>query len=46
MTVGSRSRLVARVARFLLVHDTKAVKNQPNEHKMFQVFIDYPKCLL
>jgi hypothetical protein len=34
-----------RVARFFLVHDTKTGKNVPNEHKMYQMVIKYPKCL-
>jgi hypothetical protein len=25
-------------------HDTKTGKNVPNEHKMYQMFINYPKC--
>jgi hypothetical protein len=33
-----------RVARFLLVHDTKTGKNVPNEYKMYQMVIKYPKC--
>jgi hypothetical protein len=32
-----------RVARFFLAHDTKTVKNVPNEHKMYPVVIKYPK---
>jgi hypothetical protein len=32
-----------RVARFFLVHDTKTGKNVPNEHKMYQMVIKYPK---
>jgi uncharacterized protein YdaU (DUF1376 family) len=30
-------------ARFLLVHDTKAGKNVPNEHKMYQMVIKFPE---
>jgi hypothetical protein len=30
---------------FSLVHDTKTGKNVPNEHKMYQMVIKYPKCL-
>jgi hypothetical protein len=33
-----------RVARFLLVHATRTEKNVPNEHKMYQMVIKYPKC--
>jgi hypothetical protein len=33
-----------RVARFVLVHDTKNGKNQPNEHNMYQMVKKYPKC--
>jgi hypothetical protein len=32
-----------RVARFFLVHDTKTGENAPNEHKMCQMVIKYPK---
>jgi hypothetical protein len=32
-----------RVARFLLAHDTKTGKNAPNEHKMYQMVVKYPK---
>jgi hypothetical protein len=32
-----------RVARFFLVHGTKAGKNVPNEHKMYHMVIEYPK---
>jgi hypothetical protein len=38
-TVG----LFIRVARFFLLHDTKTGKNVPNEHKMYQIVIKYPK---
>jgi hypothetical protein len=34
----------SRVARFFLVHDTNAGKNVPNEHKMYQMVMKYPKC--
>jgi hypothetical protein len=34
-----------RVARFFLVHDTKAGKNVPNEHKMYRMVTKYPKYL-
>jgi hypothetical protein len=34
-----------RVARYYLVHDTKTVKNVPNEHKMYPMVIKYPRCL-
>jgi hypothetical protein len=34
----------SRVARFFLVHGTKNMKNIPNEHKMHQMVIKYPKC--
>jgi hypothetical protein len=32
-----------RVARFFLLHDTKTGKNVPNEPKMYQMVIKYPK---
>jgi hypothetical protein len=34
----------ARVARFVLVYDTKTGKNVPNEQQMYQMVIKYPKC--
>jgi hypothetical protein len=34
----------ARVARFNFVQDTKTAKNVPNEHKIYQVVINYSKC--
>jgi hypothetical protein len=34
----------SRVARFLLVNDTKMGKNVPNEYKMNQMVIKYPKA--
>jgi hypothetical protein len=37
--------LGGRVARFSFVHGTKSGKNVPNEHKMYQVVIKYPKYL-
>jgi hypothetical protein len=37
------SHHAAKVARFFLVRDTKTGKNVPNEHKMYQIFIKYPK---
>jgi hypothetical protein len=37
-------RVSPRVARFFLEHDTKYRKNVPNEHKMYQIVIKYPKC--
>jgi hypothetical protein len=41
----SDTKLVAtRVARFFLSHETKTGKNVPNEHKMYQMVIKYPKC--
>jgi hypothetical protein len=30
--------------RICLVHDTRDQKNVPNEHKMYQIVINYPKC--
>jgi hypothetical protein len=39
------NRIWTRVARFFLVHDTKTGKIVPTEHKMFPMFIKYPKCL-
>jgi hypothetical protein len=35
--------LCSRVARFLLVHDTKTGKNVPNEHKMYLMVTKDPK---
>jgi hypothetical protein len=35
----------SRVARFVLVRDTKTGKIVPNEQKMYQMVITYPKCL-
>jgi hypothetical protein len=40
----SANQLLSRVARFVLVHDTKTGKNVPNEHTMCQMVIKYPKC--
>jgi hypothetical protein len=34
--------VAGRVARFFLVHGTKTGKNVPNEHKMYQMAIQYP----
>jgi hypothetical protein len=34
---------LGRAARFLLVHDTQTGKNVPNEYKMYQKVIKYPK---
>jgi hypothetical protein len=34
-------KAVGRVARFFLVHDTKTGKNVPNEHKMYQMLIQF-----
>jgi hypothetical protein len=39
------TQIQRRVARFFLVHDTKTGKNVPNEHKLYQMAITYPKCL-
>jgi hypothetical protein len=36
---------LSRVARFFFVHDTETGKNVPNEHKIYQMVINYPKCL-
>jgi hypothetical protein len=36
--------IVSRVARFYIARDTKTRKNVPNEHKMYQMVIKYPKC--
>jgi hypothetical protein len=33
-----------RVARFFWVHGTKTGKSVPNEYKMYQMVIKYPKC--
>jgi hypothetical protein len=33
----------SRVARFLLVRDTKTGKNVPNQHKMYQMVKKFPK---
>jgi hypothetical protein len=33
-----------RVSRFFLARDTKTRKNVPNEHKIYQLGIKYPKC--
>jgi hypothetical protein len=38
------AQITYRVARFVLVHDTKTGKNVPNEHKMYQIVIKYPQC--
>jgi hypothetical protein len=38
-------QLSTRVARFFMVHDATTGKNVPNEHKMYQIVIKYPKCL-
>jgi hypothetical protein len=40
---AQKRRGVSRVARFFLVHDTKPGKNVPNEDKMYQMVIKYPK---
>jgi hypothetical protein len=38
-------KLTPRVARFFSVHDTKKGKKEPDEHKMYQLVIKYPKCI-
>jgi ribosomal protein S27E len=47
LTEGEHQRPVlktTRVARFFLVHETKTGRNIPNEHKLYQIIIIYPKC--
>jgi hypothetical protein len=39
----ARNAVQTRVARFFLVHDTKTGKNVPNEYKMNQMVLKYPK---
>jgi hypothetical protein len=43
-TLILKLQLPTRVARFLLVHDTKIGKNVPNDQKVFQMIIKYLKC--
>jgi hypothetical protein len=45
LAIVKLAALLTRVARFFLVHDTKTGKNVPNEHKMYQMVIKYPKWL-
>jgi hypothetical protein len=45
-TPKSTNRVGGRAARFFLVQLTKAVKNIPNDHKMYQMDIRYTKWLL
>jgi hypothetical protein len=43
-TVGNepcRKKLVAKVARFFFVQNTKTGKNIPNDHKIYQMAIKY-----
>jgi hypothetical protein len=42
MDYNCKDAIASRVARFLLVHDTKPGKNVPNEHKMYQIVINNP----
>jgi hypothetical protein len=43
MTMHNEARILFRIARFFFVHDTKTGKNVPNEYKMHQMVIKYPK---